>query len=553
MAAQLTMMNGRGRLAGIVLAGVVLAGAVGWFAGTQIRSPAEVASRTAAPAAAPILVPAEERVLSTDIVTRGTARFGSPQQLSLASSGLKTRAGVAARLPVAGKELKEGDVIFTSSGRPVFLLTGAQPSFRDLGPGIDGEDVLQLEEALVRLGHDPGPVDGVYDASTGTAVANWYESAGFTPFTASAEQLAAVRALETDGNSSQIDVISARDAVVTAEGTLDTARAAHARAIATSDSSLASVNTETGIAAANNKAAAAAVTLRQAALNSLRAAGATPEELAAAEAELAVVQANVDVVRLTGERDIATANAAVSAARADVTSALASVRTAERALENANAALGVRNRQADLVASDLAGAKAHAGIQVPADELIFVSAPPVRVSEVVARADQTSGPLITVTNAVVAVDGSLKLEEAFLATTGMKVLIDEPDLGIKGTGVVSRVAETPGTNGVDGFHVYFEVTVDGSPASLVGASVRLTVPVESTGGSVLAVPVNAVTLSADGSSRIQRSNNGALEYVTVEPGLSADGFVAVRAVGGSALAAGDLVVIGFDQQGSSPR
>ena len=76
----------------------------------------------------------------------------------------------------------------------------------------------------------------------------------------------------------------------------------------------------------------------------------------------------------------------------------------------------MRSRQADLVASDLAGAKAQAGIQVPADELIFVSAPPVRVSEVVSRVDQSSGPLITVTNAVVAVDGSLKLEEAFLAT-----------------------------------------------------------------------------------------------------------------------------------------
>ena len=76
MAAQLTMMNGRGELAGIVLAGVVLAGAVGWFAGTQIRSPAEVASRTSAPAAAPVLVPAEERVLSTDIVTRGLPASG---------------------------------------------------------------------------------------------------------------------------------------------------------------------------------------------------------------------------------------------------------------------------------------------------------------------------------------------------------------------------------------------------------------------------------------------------------------------------------------------
>ena len=100
--------------------------------------------------------------------------------------------------------------------------------------------------------------------------------------------------------------------------------------------------------------------------------------------------------------------------------------------------------------------------------------------------------------------------------------------------------------------MYFEVLVDGSPQSLVGASVRLTVPVESTGGSVLAVPVSAVTLSADGSSRVQRDNNGKLEYVTVEPGLSAHGFVAVKPLD-SALDPGDLVVVGFDQQGTARR
>jgi Putative peptidoglycan binding domain len=546
------MLNGRGKLAAILLVGVLLAGAVGWVAGTQISSPAEVASRTAPPVAAPILVPAEEKVLSTDIVTRGTARFGSPQQLSLASSGLKTRPGVAARLPAAGTELKEGDLMFTSSGRPVFLLTGNQPSFRDLGPGIDGEDVRQLEEALVRLGHDPGPVDGVYDAATGNGVANWYRSKGFTPFTASAEQLAAVRALETDGNNSQIDVISARDAVVTEESALDAARAAHSRAIGISDSALLTVQAETAVANANNKAAATTVNARQANLNTLKASGATEAEIAAAEVELAIGQANIEVVRATGDRDVSNANVAVVTARADVASALVDLRRAERALANANATLVVRERQASLISSDLANARLQAGIQVPADEVIFVSSPPVRVSEVVVRQDQGASPLITVTNAVVAVDGSLKLEEAFLATAGMKVLIDEPDLGIKATGVVSRVADTPGTNGVDGFHVYFETVVDGAPASLVGASVRLTVPVESTGGSVLAVPVNAVTLAADGSSRIQRNNDGNLEYVIVEPGLSADGFVAVRPVD-SSLSAGDLVVIGFDQEGAAPR
>ena len=202
------------------------------------------------------------------------------------------------------------------------------------------------------------------------------------------------------------------------------------------------------------------------------------------------------------------------------------------------------------MASDLSTAQLQAGVQVPADEIIFVSSSPVRVSEVTPRNDQTGGPLVTVTNASVAVDGSLRLEEAALAKPGMPVSIDEPDLGITASGTISRVAGSPGTNGVDSFHVYFETVVDKPPPALVGASVRLKVPVQSTGGSVLAVPVSAVTLSADGSSRIQRNQEGKLEFVTVEPGLSADGFVAVKALDG-ALNAGDLVVVGFDQQGNA--
>jgi len=63
----------------VVLGLVVLAALGGWVAGSRIRSPAEQAARTAPPEASAILVPVEERVLSTDIVTRGTARFGSPR------------------------------------------------------------------------------------------------------------------------------------------------------------------------------------------------------------------------------------------------------------------------------------------------------------------------------------------------------------------------------------------------------------------------------------------------------------------------------------------
>jgi hypothetical protein len=126
----------------------------------------------------------------------------------------------------------------------------------------------------------------------------------------------------------------------------------------------------------------------------------------------------------------------------------------------------------------------------------------------------------------------------------MAVVIDEPDLGIKATGTVSKVADTPGTFGVDGFHIYFEVVVDETPASLVGVSLRLTVPTESTGGAVTAVPVSALSLAADGTSRVQVDKNGSLEFVVVEPGLSADGFVEVTPVDGK-LVPGQLVVVGY--------
>jgi len=65
--------------------GVVGGMALGaWYAGSKIQSPAEMAARTAAPEPSPILVPVESRVLSSDVVTRGTVRFGLPQPISIA-------------------------------------------------------------------------------------------------------------------------------------------------------------------------------------------------------------------------------------------------------------------------------------------------------------------------------------------------------------------------------------------------------------------------------------------------------------------------------------
>jgi multidrug efflux pump subunit AcrA (membrane-fusion protein) len=152
---------------------------------------------------------------------------------------------------------------------------------------------------------------------------------------------------------------------------------------------------------------------------------------------------------------------------------------------------------------------------------------------------------MSVTDNQRAIDSSLPLDAAPLVEPGMPVAIDEQALGVKTTGVVEMVASTPGTHGVDGYHIYFGVRVDETATPLEGFSLRLTIPIQSTKGAVTAVPISALSLAADGTSRVQVENHGALEYIVVEPGLSADGYVEVTPVKGT-LAPGQLVVVGHN-------
>ena len=383
----------------LVVAAVIVSSVTTWIAKEWIRSPAEIAAQTAPPAAAPILVPVVEQVLATKVVTRGTGRYGSPREVTVTSSGLKTGPRVVTSLPSVGSEISEGDVLMTISGRPVFVLEGTQPSYRDLGPGMSGKDVEQLEKSLERIGLDPGQVDTLYDAATEGAIEELYRRHGFQPVVATDAQLAAARPLE-----------------------------------------------------------------------------------------------------------------------------------------------------AELVE----GGSPSSGVQLPADEVIFVPTTPLRVSALPAGVGESpSGPLVTVTSSDVVVDGFVPVEQAGLIQKGAEVLIDEPDLGISAPGRVTLVAERPGTHGADGFHVYFRVAVEGDdPAGVIGSSLRLTIPVDSTGSAELTVPLSAVSLGPDGGSRVQRSSGEGFEVVPVRTGLSADGYVSVTPLEG-VLADGDLVVVGFEQVGPS--
>ncbi len=489
----------------LVLLIVVLAAGLGWLAGTTIQSPAEAAARTAPPTPSLIFVPVEERVLTSAIVTRGTARYGLPQGIGLAPSLLKATSGTITTLPTRGAQLQEGDVLLTASGRPVFVLQGKIPVYRDLVPGLSGDDVEQFEQALQRLGFDPVSVDENYDAETSKAVAAWYKAAGWQPFAASAAQQAILHTLEQE-----LAVAMNQQA-----STADIAAAAP-KAVAAASADAALVNNLAATELADKRVAYAKVLA-----DSTTSAGA----LLVSRAALSTAQTAVLAAQLKGEVAI---QAAIDAQQ-----------VAEREANLATA-------RAKSLAEELELVRRQADVQMPADEFVFLSELPVRVEQVAVNVgDPAVGPLLTVSNNQLAIDSSLPLGEAPLVIPGMAVAIDEPDLGIKATGVVVRVADTPGTDGADGFHIYFETEVDETPGKIEGFSLRLTIPVKSTGGAVMTVPLSALSLVADGTTRVQVDNQGALAFVTVKPGLAANGFVEVTALEGT-LVPGQLVLVGYE-------
>jgi hypothetical protein len=209
-------------------------------------------------------------------------------------------------------------------------------------------------------------------------------------------------------------------------------------------------------------------------------------------------------------------------------------------------------REAHETEAEAARLAGRIGIQVPANEVLFFPTLPLRVDSVrVRRGDTAAGNVMTVSNSRLAIDSSLSLNDAKLVRPGARVTIEEPDLGVRATGVVTQVADRPGTHKVDPARVYLEVAPGTAPAQLVGASVKLTIAVKSTREAVLTVPVNALSVGADGSTRIQREGaGGRTEYVEVEPGLAAHGLVEVRPVS-DRLAADDLVIVGARGAGTA--
>ncbi|MFE5946815.1 peptidoglycan-binding protein [Streptomyces sp. NPDC056480] len=208
-----SLLTARRRWVAAVALGGALLAAGGVGASLFVKSPAQAALESAPPPPGVMTVPVEHRVLTDSVILRGTVTAGQSVPVSPGASGESGRA-VITRLPVhTGGEVLPGQVVLEVSGRPVFVLQGTLPSYRDIRPGTAGEDVKQLQQALTHLGHRVrADQPGTFGAGTKAALSSFYTAIGYTPLPASPESAAQIQASE--------------DAVVAAQRAFEDAKAA---------------------------------------------------------------------------------------------------------------------------------------------------------------------------------------------------------------------------------------------------------------------------------------------------------------------------------------
>jgi hypothetical protein len=553
----------------IGLAAVVAAAAGGWLAGTQIKSPAQVAAEAEPPPPSRITVPVELRTLGRDIIIRGDVRFDQPAGITLADPpAVLGGASIVTLAPEEGTDLTEGSLVIEVSGRPILILQGDLPMFRTIRPGDDGDDVLQLEEALARIGFDPGAVDGKYDGDTATGLDAWYRSLGYQPIGPNEQEQAELDAAKAAVDAASRDVTSAGQVLAAAKDPLpqsvilelDAAVASAERALAD-----AKANAEVADAAAAAAAAAAeqdvmdataAKELADLQLTEGQAADPplTPEELAvleqaALDAAAALEEAEADLAQVLIDQDQTARDGANQVADAEDHLAIETARRAEALAppdtSDQEAALAEARSRLSEAQSEYNTLLAKTGVIAQRSEIMFMRRLPVRVNRVfVVRGDGVGGEVMQVTGSELAIDTSIAVADADLIEVGDEVIIEDSFSDITTTGVVTEKGDRPGSNGVDGDRVYLEVRPEEDLSE--GFNVKLTIPVESTGGDVLAVPLAALSATADGSTRIEvEYDDGSTTFFEVTIGLDAGGYAEISAVDGE-IHEGDRVVVGTD-------
>ncbi|MFF2350016.1 peptidoglycan-binding protein [Kitasatospora sp. NPDC058115] len=511
----------------VMAAAVALTGG-GVAASTMIKSPAQAAADSEPPAPDVLTAAVERRVLTDSVVIRGQVSAGQSVDVAPAGGGGTTGAKpVVTKLPAkVGDQVQAGQPVLEVAGRPVFALHGDLPVYRDLKPGATGQDVKQLRQALKELGFgSDGDPEGTYGAATKDAVKAFYAARGYDPLPAT-----------PDGDT---QVSAAQEAVTGGERALADAKDAL---------KLAKKHYDDAVTAARQQAQAQA----QAEAQQSAAPSAAPSAGASAGAATGTGG--------TGRPAASGGAAPAPAGESPVDGARTAVDTAQKQVNRATEDLAkLRGKATD--------AKAAAGPMVPAAELLFLSGFPARVDTVAGRiGGEVSGKVLTVSAGALVVKGSLTVSDKGLVHPGQVVEVLSEVTGLKATGKVGTVADTPGDGqpagaaqgagpgggqnpgpaqgaAANGYPMVVQPDAPLDPR-LAGQDVRLTVQAASSAGPVLVVPLSAVSATADGRTVVTVYENGQRRRVEVTPGTVGGGSTEVRPLTEGTLKEGDQVIVG---------
>lgn len=591
----------RTKQAALVVGLAVASAAGGVVVGSRLKSPADAASERAAPVASTITVPVELRQLVSTLVVTGEIRYIEPTTVRLAgavgTSGGDTQ--VVTRIPELDSELVEGGVLVEISGRPVFALQGELPMYRQLTPGANGPDVVQLETALQRLGFDPGPVDEIYDAATEAALDAFYESRGFAsegPSDTQRTELNAARKAVADAEEgvrkANLDLANGAGTVsqserLAAQQEVDRAQAAvpAAQASADRDNQQAAAATQTAVALREN--ARAQRDTQQALVNAASTPGAinpdtgeeySPVEIATLQQELnaldaALIQAEQAATTAAAEQQATATRGADAVSDAQGQLDLARARLNDLLKPQDTTALREAVTAAEeslaLATTALAELEAETGTIVPAGEIVFLPTLPTNVTALNAQlgAPPPTDQLAQVSSTDTEIIGRVSKADAELISTGTPVTVELRDVGIETTGTVTDIRSPSanpdpnnpegGSGGSGGSDDRLEIVVTAENTAqirdFIFSAVRISVTVSATDDEVLAVPVAAISVGPDGTSRVEvererarGTREGVTEVVEVSVGLAAQGYAEITPLGGTSIEAGDRVVVGVE-------
>ncbi len=521
-----------------VLAGVAVLGLViGYLVGTLVVSPDQAAAPT--PVEGLITAKVEARQITATVVGRADVAYTDRIDVVPTAPEGAVAAVVTGQVPEVGAQVEAGKVILEVSGRPVFVLPGAFPSYRSLGAGSSGTDVTELRAALTGLGLDAGPESDAYDASLAQAVRALYERAGYSAADGGDAAAQSVRAAQDSVTDASTGAAQASSGVDQAEKALSRAQADQTRARSDYDQALADQ----------------------------RSAGAAPRGSASSSAGGSS----------TG--DASAAAATVDQAKAALEQAGDAVDQAQLGLQQAKDSLAAAQRGVTRAQAALTDAQRAAWATVPVGSVVFVPDLPRRVDEVnVAVGDdladlvgEAMGQMgsgsppapIVLSGAQVAVTAQVGMAEAGLLTVGGPAELTLPGGGTV-QGQIDSICDLTGASGQAGADQTARCAVGVTLTDLGGASVadlvgnlQVTMTVGTSSPDSLLVPVAAVSADTAGRARITvvdgqlvpgvAARDQKTTVVQVETGVSAEGMVEITSAT-PPIAAGDLVVIG---QGAS--